>query len=167
MLEHLEDERRDHLSTVKGKLGNEDSPRTLTEPFMNITTVKGWRMECGELAEFGGRSREIKCEKRPDARLTVDFDAPLVRLHHRFDQAQSQSQSSLRAALIATVEAVPDLGRPLRRNPNAGIFNRDNGLLPMPKSSQVNPPAARRIFNGIVHQVGEHLLHTVAVGGQE
>src|SRR5215831_15361552 len=123
------------FSTVKRKLENEDSPRTLTEPFMNITTVKGWRKECGELAELGGRNREIECEQRAYARLTGDLDAPLVRLHHRFDQAQSQSQSPLRAALIATVEAVPDLGRFFRRNPNAGIFNRDDGLLPLPESS--------------------------------
>src|SRR5262249_61577720 len=89
---------------------------------MNITTMKGWRKECGELAELGGRNREIECEQRAYARLTGDLDAPLVRLHHRFDQAQSQSQSSLRAALIATVEAVPKLWRFFQRKSTAHIF---------------------------------------------
>src|SRR5262249_48913000 len=165
ILEHLEVARCDHPSTVKRKLENEDSPRTLTEPFMNITTMKGWRKECGELAELGGRNREIECEQRAYARITGDLDAPLVRLHHRFDQAQSQSQSSLRAALIATVEAVPDLGRFFRRNPNAGIFNRDDGLLPLPESSLGDPPAPPRIFNFIVPSDCEPPLHPVAGRG--
>ena len=47
MLEHLEIARRNHPSTVKRKSENEGSPRTLTEPFMNITCVKGWLMSAG------------------------------------------------------------------------------------------------------------------------
>src|SRR5262245_23173605 len=86
-----------------------------------------------------------------------------MRLNHGFDQTQSQAQSPLGAALVCAIKPVPYARNFLRRDADAGIFDRDYRLAFC--LATVNGYAAPLwcVFDGVVEQIGENLAHAIEV----
>ena len=77
-------------------------------------------------------------ETRACPRDTRHVDSALVRLHDRLDHAQAQSKATLRAAVISTIQALPDVGKVLRGDAYASICHRDDDLVLFLRRAEVD-----------------------------
>ena len=85
-------------------------------------------------------------------------------LHNRFDETQPESQAALRAALVTTVQAFPDVRNLLHGDSHPRVAHFDNDFGDMLLGSDVNAATVRRVFDRIVQKVHEYLLQTSPVG---
>ncbi len=103
-------------------------------------------------------------KRRPPASLARDPHSPAMQLHQFLNQCQTNSRSFDRPGLrtLHPMEAVEHLGQLHLGNPDAGVFNRQDGLLSI--EAQGDPDFSfEGKFEGIGDEVEDDLLPHLAV----
>src|SRR5882672_8243879 len=94
--------------------------------------------------------RQSHDELRAFIRLTRNRDLAAVRFHHGFDQAQAEAEAALRTALVATIEARPNLFVFLRGDAHAGVAEERHGLTRFIAHTDGHTPILGRVLDGVV-----------------
>src|SRR6478752_4668100 len=91
--------------------------------------------------------------------LRLDRNASAMGFHDRFDEAQTEAEPPLGAALVAAVEALPDAWGLVRGNADACVAQAEKRLAVRRAGRDFDLPASRRVFQRVVEQVGDDLSH--------
>ena len=135
-----------------------DGARAFPGRDWNITKRKGSRFRRG--SRFRG-SQRFRCDRegRAVAGLAVDADRSAVRLDDGFHEAEAEAEAAFGPALVAAEQPIPDAGQLSRRECRCRCRGRAGrrGRPPAP-ADDLDAPAGRRVLDGVVEQVGRHLL---------
>src|SRR5918912_170719 len=84
-------------------------------------------------------------------------------------EAKAHPAVLARCALVRLAEAVEDVRQKLRRDPDAGVADRDLNVRVHALQPDLYPPAPRGKLNGVREQIPDHLLkaHGVARDGDD
>ena len=93
-------------------------------------------------------------------------DAPAVQLDQAPDQGQADPQPPLAAVerAVGLGEQVEDAREQLRGDPDAGVADPDERLVPLAPGLERDPAPRLGVLGGVVQQVGEDLLQPGRVG---
>ena len=72
------------------------------------------------------------------ANRALHFDAAAVRLDNRLDKTQTQPETALRAALVASIEALPDVRQMLWRDAGSGVADRHDRGVSVTRDTQMH-----------------------------
>src|SRR6185437_493020 len=137
--------------------------------------VGSQRAACGKTptprfsARFCGSSgREREPKSGAAARDAVDADRPAHRLDEVLDDRETEARPAhvARTSAVDAVEALEQARQVARLDARAGVGDLHAQRVLHPLRAQPDARAGAAVLDGVVEQVGEHLLEPLAVGAR-
>src|SRR5687768_10682117 len=101
-------------------------------------------------------------KRRATAGLAGGLDRAAVGFDVGLDQAEAEAQAALGTAGVGSIKTFPDPGQVFGGDAGARIDERDTGRVHVTRRADANGPLRRRVFDGVVEEIGKDLAQAVA-----